>query len=108
MMECSKKLMTEIQNDIDSFILRTSSHWISKDIIHLPQELGGLGAIKIETYAISLRCSWYKRVKSGLWTEIMMAKVNKKENIYYVKENDCLQYFIIYLLNLFIKDTRKG
>ena len=35
MMECSKKLMTEMQTDIDSFILKTSSHWISKDRIHL-------------------------------------------------------------------------
>ena len=68
MMECSKKLMAEMQNDIDSFILKTSNHWINKDRIHLPPELGGLGAIKLETYATSLRCSWYKRVKSGLWT----------------------------------------
>ena len=52
-----------------------------KDRIHIPTELGGLGAIKLETYATSLRCSWYKRVKSGLLTEIMMAKVNTKENI---------------------------
>ena len=84
-MECSKKLMSEMQTDIDWFILKTSSNWISKDRIHLPPELGGLGAIKLETFATS---SWYKRLKSGLWTGIMMAKVNHKENICFVKENN--------------------
>ena len=58
MMDCSQKLLTEMQNDIDSFILKTNSPWISKERIHLPSELGGLGAIKLETYATSLRCSW--------------------------------------------------
>ena len=32
--------------------------WIRKDRIHLPPELGRLGAIKLETYATSLRCRW--------------------------------------------------
>ena len=87
-MDCSKQLMTEMQKEIDSFVLKTSSHWISKDIIHLPPELGGLGAIKLKTYATSLRCSRYKIVKSGLWKDIMMAKVNRKENLCNVKENN--------------------
>ena len=56
-MECPKKLMTEMQTYIDSFILKSISNWISKDRIHLPLELGGLGAIKLETYATCLRCS---------------------------------------------------
>ena len=63
MMDCPQALLTEIQTDIDAFILKTNSNWISKDRIHLPPEQGGLGAIKLETYATSLRCSWYKRLK---------------------------------------------
>ena len=70
-----------MQNNIYSFILKTSSPWISKERIHLPPELGGLGAIKLETYATSLRCSWYKQVKSGLWTDIMMAKVQERKHM---------------------------
>ena len=66
MMDCPKNLLSEIQTDIDAFILKTNNNWISKDRIHLPPEQGGLGAIKLETYATSLRCSWYKRLKSGL------------------------------------------
>jgi hypothetical protein len=66
MMDCPKEILTEIQTDIDAFILKTKSNWISKDRIHLPPDQGGLGAIKLETYATSLRCSWYKRMKNGL------------------------------------------
>jgi hypothetical protein len=51
MMDCPKATIAEIQKDIDSFILKTNSNWISKDRLHLPQEKGGLGAINLETYA---------------------------------------------------------
>ena len=88
MMDCPKKLLSEMQTDIDAFILKTNNNWISKDRIHLPPEQGGLGAIKLETYATSLRCSWYKRLKSGLWNDILMAKVNHKENICFIKESN--------------------
>ena len=54
MLECPKELLKEIQNDIDSFILRSKSHWVSKDIIHMEPDKGGLGAINLETYATSL------------------------------------------------------
>jgi len=57
MMDCPKPLLAEIQKDIDAFILKTNSNWISKDRIHLQPEKGGLGAINLETYATSLRCS---------------------------------------------------
>ena len=50
-----------------------------KDRIHIPTELGGLGAIKLETYATSLGCSWYKSLKSGLWNDILMAKVTTRK-----------------------------
>ena len=78
----------EIQNDIDSFILRSKSHWISKDRIHLEPDKGGLGAINLETYATSLRCSWYKRINSGLWSDIILDKVTKKEKVCFLKETD--------------------
>ena len=38
---------------------------------------GGLGAINLETYATSLRCSWYKRINRGLWSDIILDKVKK-------------------------------
>jgi hypothetical protein len=88
MMDCPKEILEEIQKDIDAFIMKTRKPWISKDRLYLPPELGGLGAINLVTYATSLRCSWYKRVKSGLWTDILMEKVWKKENICFIKEND--------------------
>jgi hypothetical protein len=86
MMDCPKATIAEIQKDIDAFILKTNSNWISKDRLHLAPEKGGLGAINLETYATSLRCSWYKRLKQGLWKDILMAKVNHKENICFIKE----------------------
>ena len=88
MMDCPKKLLDEMQNDIDSFILRSNSHWISKERIHLDPCKGGIGAINLSTYATSLRCSWYKRVNNGLWSDILMEKVSRKENIHLVKEDD--------------------
>ena len=45
MLECTKEQLKEIQNDIDSFILRSKSHWISKERIHLEPDKGGLAAI---------------------------------------------------------------
>ena len=87
MMDCPKEILAEIQKDIDAFILKTSNNWISKDRIHVPPEQGGLGAINLEIYATSLRCSWYKRVNHGLWKDILMAKVNHSENICFIKEN---------------------
>ena len=47
---------------------------------------GGLGAINLETYATSLRCSWYKRINKGLWSDILLDKVTKKENVCFLKE----------------------
>ena len=87
MLDCPKETLAEIQKDIDAFILKTNSNWISKDRLHLPPEQGGLGAINLETYATSLRCSWYKRLNQGLWKDILMAKVNHMENICFIKEN---------------------
>ena len=54
MLECPKELLKEIQNDIDSFILRSKSHWVSKDRIYMEPDKGGLGAINLETYKTSL------------------------------------------------------
>jgi hypothetical protein len=42
MMDCPKATIAEIQKDIDAFILKTNSNWISKDRLHLPPEKGGL------------------------------------------------------------------
>ena len=74
MMDCPQKILAEIQTDIDAFILKTNNNWISKDRIHLTPEQGGLGAVNLEIYASSLRCSWYKRLKNGLWKDILMPK----------------------------------
>ena len=79
-LECPKEILNEIQGDIDSFILKNKTHWVSKDRIHMEPMKGGLGAINLEIYATGLRCSWYKRINSGLWSDIILEKVNKKEN----------------------------
>ena len=47
-----------------------------------------MGAINIDTYAKSLRCSWYKRIKDGLWAKILTSKVNKPENSCYIRRKD--------------------
>ena len=49
---------------------------------------GGLGAVNLETYATSLRCSWYKRINKGLWSDIILDKVTKIEKVCFLKEID--------------------
>ena len=52
MMECPKEILDEMQGDIDSFILKNKTHWVSKDRIHMDPKKRGLGAMNLETYAI--------------------------------------------------------
>ena len=67
MMDCPEELMKTMQEDIDRFIFRTGKNpWMAKDRRYLPPKEGGMGAINITIYANSLRCSWYKRINSGL------------------------------------------
>ena len=47
-----------------------------------------MGAINIVTYAQSRRCSWYKRIKSGLWSNILTSKVSNKENCCFIRRKD--------------------
>ena len=91
MLECPKELLKEIRNDIDSFILRSRSHWVSKERIHIEPDKGGIGAINLETYATSLRYSWYKRINKGLWSDKILDKAMKVEKVCFLKENDIPQ-----------------
>jgi hypothetical protein len=61
---------------------------MAKDRRYLPPKEGGMGAIHIKTYANSLRCSWYKKINSGLWSAILMAKVDNKENCCFIRPKD--------------------
>jgi hypothetical protein len=95
MMDCQEALMETIQEDIERFIFRTVKNpWMAKDRRYLPPNEGGMGAINIITYANSLRCSWYKRINSGLWSDILMAKVEKKENCCFIRPKDIHQMHI--------------
>ena len=60
---------------------------VEKKQISPPSE-GGMGAVNIETYTNSLRCSWYKRIKSGLWVNILLAKVEDIKNCCYIQTKD--------------------
>ena len=81
--------MKTIQTDIDRFIFRTGGDpWISVKRRYLPPSEGGMGAVNIETYANSLRCSWYKRIKSGLWSNILLVKVDDARNCCYIQKKD--------------------
>ena len=85
MMECPDELTKVIQLDIDRFIFRTGKNpWMAEGRRYLPSSEGGIGAIDIKTYAQSLRCSWYKGIKTGLWSNILMAKVKDKENCCFI------------------------
>ena len=95
MMDCPEALMKTMQEDIDRFIFRTGKNpWMAKDRRYLPPNEGGMGAINITIYANSLRCSWYKRINSGLWSDILMAKVEKKENCCFIRPKDIHQMHI--------------
>ena len=89
MMECPDELMEEIQTDIDRFIFRTGGNpWMAKERRYLTPEQGGMGAIHIETYANSLRCAWAKRIRSGLWSDILLSKVDNQENCCFIRTKD--------------------
>ena len=78
-----------MQLDIDRFIFRTGKNpLMAESRLYLPPSDGGIGAINIKTYAQSLRCSWYKRIKTGLWSDILMSKVENKENCCFIKRKD--------------------
>ena len=73
MMACHENLVKEIKTDIDRFIFRTGKDpWMAESRRYLPLSEGGIGAIDINTFARSLRCSWYKRIKIGLWSDILI------------------------------------
>ena len=81
--------MATIQLDIERFIFRTGKNpWMAEGRRYLPPSEGGMGAINIVTYAQSLRCSWYKRIKSGLWSNILTSKVSNKENCCFIIRKD--------------------
>ena len=81
--------MKTIQTDINRFIFRTGSDpWMTVKRRYLPPSEGGMGAVNIETYANSLRCFWYKRIKSGLWSNIPLAKVDDAKNCCYIQTKD--------------------
>ena len=61
---------------------------MSKERRYLLPSEGGIGAINIDTYAKSLRCSWYKRIKDGLWANILTSKVSNKENCCYIRRKE--------------------
>ena len=89
MLECPDHLMSTIQEDIDHFIFRTiKSLWMAEERRYLPPNEGGMAAINIRTYASSLRNSWYKRINTGLWYDILRAKVENLENACFIKPKD--------------------
>ena len=68
--------------------LKKYAPWMSTKRRYLPPTEGGMGAINIETYANSLRCSWYKRIKSGLWSNILLSKVEDSKNCCFIQTKD--------------------
>ena len=78
-----------MQDDIDKFIFRTGKNpWMSEKRRYLPPENGGMGCINLNVYANALRCSWYKRIGNGLWSEILKAKVTNTENCCFIQTKD--------------------
>jgi hypothetical protein len=71
-LEFSKAKTKEIQEDIDKFVFK-GRPWISTDKRYLTAEEGGLGMINIENYGEALRCSWFKRIGKGLWSNILLS-----------------------------------
>ena len=61
---------------------------MAEDRRYLPPNEGGMGAINVRTYENSLRSSWYKRINTGLWLDVLKAKVENLENCYFVKTKD--------------------
>jgi hypothetical protein len=89
MMSCPDKLLQTMQDDIDKFIFRTGKNpWMSDKRRYLPPTEGGMGCINLSIYANALRCSWFKRIGNGLWSEILMAKTDDVKNCIFIQTKD--------------------
>ena len=75
---------------IDTFILKTTSPWISKERLYIDPSRGGLGAINLTDFSISLKMSWAKRAISseGLWAQILRKKVQNVKNICLIRSGN--------------------
>ena len=49
---------------INSFVMGIKpggKHWMSKDFLYTPTNMGGLGIIRLEDFTKAIKCSWVKR-----------------------------------------------
>ena len=47
-----------------------------------------MGCINLSVYANALRCSWFKRIGNGLWSDILKAKTDNTENCCFIQTKD--------------------
>ena len=89
-LECPLTILARIQKNIDTFILKSSSPWISKERLYNDPCKGGLGAINLMDFSASLKLSWAKRaiLSKGLWAQILRKKVSDNKNICLIRCSD--------------------
>ena len=89
-LDCPAPVLARIQKRIDTFILKSSSPWISKERLYNDPCKGGLGAINLSDFSVSLKTSWAKRAVSstGLWAQILRKKVTENKNICLIRSTD--------------------
>ena len=89
-LDCPEPVLKRIQHKIDSFIMKSSKPWMSKERLYQPVEKGGLGAINLTNFSTSLKMSWARRAKEskGLWANILKSKVSSNDNICYIRKCD--------------------
>ena len=89
-LDCPPAILDRIQKKIDTFILKSSSPWISKERLYNDPCKGGLGAINLMDFSVSLKLSWAKRAirSKGLWAQILRKKVNNDNNICLIRSSD--------------------
>ena len=89
-LECPPTILARMQKNIDTFILKSSSPWISKERLYIDPSKGGLGAINLTDFSISLKMSWAKRAinSKGLWAQILRKKVQKDTNICLIRSSN--------------------
>ena len=89
MMSCPDKLLQTMQDNIDKFIFRTGKNpWMTDTRRYLPPKEGSMGCINLSVHANELRCSWFKRIGNGLWSDILKAKVDNTENCIFIQTKE--------------------
>ena len=95
MLEIDQKILNEIQDMINAFVMGIrpgGRHWISKDTLYTPTTKGGLGIIRLEDFTKAIKCSWVKRYCIDKLDDHWADKLDKFFNVTHNTRHNVLKF----------------